>query len=219
MKKNTGNIFIFIGCLLMLCGVLLTCFNIWSQWNAGRASQEILDKMVISETTAPDSDINDENTHNDRESGSAGTYAGEKAYDDGGNMSGIEIDGDVYVGVLDIPALGLTLPVMQEMDYKKLRLAPCRYRGSAEERNLIIAGHNYKTHFGRLGKLSVGDSISFTDVGGNVYNYTVSETKLIDGSNSAEMTAGEWDLSLFTCNLSGAARVTVRCSLADNIQS
>jgi len=30
-----------------------------------------------------------------------------------------------------------------------------------------------------------------------------------------EMTAGEWDLTLFTCTLGGRSRVTVRCELVE----
>ncbi len=198
MKK--GNLFIFIGSLLIFAGIMLSCYNLWSQWQAGRAAQDILSKMAEITTEAYISNNNE----------NISEPASELASDD---MSGVQIDGDVYVGVLNIPKLGLTLPVMKELDYKKLRFAPCRYKGSVEEKNLIIAGHNYNTHFGRLKQLSEGDEISFSDVNGNSYDYTVCETDLIDGKNSTEMSAGEWDLSLFTCNLSGAARVTVRCRL------
>ena len=42
-----------------------------------------------------------------------------------------EIEGNGYIGLLEIPALGLSLPVMSEWSYPNLKLAPCRYSGSA----------------------------------------------------------------------------------------
>ena len=71
-----------------------------------------------------------------------------------------EIDGYGYIGYLSIPALGLDLPVMSEWDYGRLKIAPCRYYGSTKTDNLVIAAHNYKVHFGYLGNLQSGDSVT-----------------------------------------------------------
>ena len=65
-------------------------------------------------------------------------------------MPVLQADGKSYIGVLDIPALGLSLPVMSQWSYPNLKLAPCRYTGSAYSGNLILAGHNYPSHFGGL---------------------------------------------------------------------
>ena len=37
-----------------------------------------------------------------------------------------DIDGNEYIGYLTIPALGLELPVMAELDSARLETAPCR---------------------------------------------------------------------------------------------
>lgn len=191
MIRN-GNLFIIIGLILMLGGAGLMGYNLISERNAGKSAAEVLDKMsVISEEPSE-------------------AVSSEEVTTEGG-VSSVEIDGDKYIGILKISSLGLDLPVMKELDYPKLRIAPCRYKGSVEDGGFIIAGHNYKTHFGRLKDLKSGDEVCFTDVDGNVYNYTVSETELINGTDVSEMESGDWDLSLFTCNFSGACRVTVRC--------
>ena len=126
-------------------------------------------------------------------------------------MSQIKISGRQYIGILTIPALGLKLPVLSEWSYPGLRLAPCRYSGSAYDKDLVIAGHNYTQHFGRLKTLSPGDAVSFTDVDGNVFSYQVAEIDTLQPKAVQEMVSGEWPLTLFTCTLSGQARVTVRC--------
>ena len=118
---------------------------------------------------------------------------------------------DRFCGKLTVDALGLTLPVHSEWDYARLKTAPCRYVGTARAGNMVIAAHNYDSHFGRLRRLTVGDAVTFKDVDGTVYRYTVKEVVTLDGTAVEDMRAGEWDLTLFTCTKSGKQRVTVRC--------
>ena len=130
-------------------------------------------------------------------------------------MPTVTVEGNDYIGQLDIDALGLSLPVISEWSYPALKVAPCRYTGSAYQDNMIIAAHNYSSHFGRLSQLSAGDAVRFTDVDGNVFTYTVSQIEDLPGTAIEEMQAGDWDLTLFTCTLGGQTRVTVRCTRAD----
>ena len=130
-------------------------------------------------------------------------------------MPTVTVEGNDYIGQLDIDALGMSLPVISEWSYPALKVAPCRYTGSAYQDNMIIAAHNYSSHFGRLSQLSAGDAVRFTDVDGNVFTYTVSQIEDLPGTAIEEMQAGDWDLTLFTCTLGGRTRVTVRCTRAD----
>ena len=127
------------------------------------------------------------------------------------------IDSTAYLGVLYIPALGLELPVISDWSYPDLRVAPCRYTGSVEEGDLVIAAHNYGCHFGSISSLSTGDEIIFTDGEGVMRTYSVVNSELIGGRDAASMEGGseEWDITLFTCNLSGTSRVTVRAALVE----
>ena len=84
-----------------------------------------------------------------------------------------------YIGVLDLPALNLSLPIMSDWDYERLKMAPCRQFGSAATDDLVIAGHNYINHFGSLGMLKAGDSVTFTGTDGAVNTYVDSETATI----------------------------------------
>ena len=122
-----------------------------------------------------------------------------------------EVDGILYIGVLEIPSLELELPVISAWSDALLKLAPCRYLGSAYLDDLIIAGHNYRGHFGGLPALTEGDEVAFTDVAGNRFVYAVSLVEQLPGTAIQEMEAGDWDLTLFTCDAGGTARVTVRC--------
>ena len=121
------------------------------------------------------------------------------------------VDGVDYIGVLHIPSLGLELPVISRWSYDDLRIAPCRYSGSAYLGNMVICGHNYSAHFGKLKSLQPGDTVSFTDMDGNEFSYTVEELEVLRPTAVEEMTVGDWELTLFTCTLDGKSRVAVRC--------
>ena len=126
-------------------------------------------------------------------------------------MQTMEVGGQEYIGVLDIPALGLSLPILLNCDSSLLKLSPCRYTGSFLDDSLILAGHNYRSHFGSIGNLTGGDAVFFTDVTGEVYTYEVTDVETISGSDTEAMASGDWDLTFFTCTLSGTSRIAVRC--------
>ena len=121
------------------------------------------------------------------------------------------IDGRDYVGVLEIPTLTLTLPIINEWSYSGFRVAPCRYSGSAYTDDLVIAAHNFNSHFGKLKNLPLGSLVCFTDMDGNRFVYEVVAAETLPPTAVEEMTSGEWGLSLFTCTPGGSYRTTVRC--------
>ena len=87
--------------------------------------------------------------------------------------------------------------------------------GSAYTGDLVIAAHNYISHFGNLKRLQLGDSVTFTDMEGNKFHYEVEVLETLASTAVEEMTSGKWDLSLFTCTVGGQQRVTVRCKLVE----
>ena len=106
-------------------------------------------------------------------------------------------------------------PVMSDWSYPRLKISPCRYAGTAYKNGFVIAGHNYRRHFGLLSRLAVGDQVTFTDVDGNAFCYQVTEVQVLNPTAIEEMVSDDWDLSLFTCTLGGQTRLTVRCEKVD----
>lgn len=127
------------------------------------------------------------------------------------DMTEVEIDGYTYVGYLSIPDIELELPVMSEWNYARLKLAPCRYTGSTKTGNLVICAHNYTRHFGPIRNLTPGDAVYFTDMDGMIWKYEVVVLDVLSSTAIEDMTASDYDLTLFTCTYGGATRVTVRC--------
>lgn len=195
MKK--GTIWMSAGLLLILAALFLTVYNVWDESRAGKAADEVVAQL---EEEIPDEE---------EESGELADY---QKYPDM-EMPTKEIDGVRYIGTLEIPAFGLKLPIISEWSDSNAKIAPCRYAGSAYSKDIIIAGHNYRTHFAKIENLVGGDLIIFTDVEGNRFEYQVVEMEVLDGTAVEEMKSGDWDMTLFTCTYSGRTRMTIRCSL------
>ena len=119
-----------------------------------------------------------------------------------------------YIGVLDLPALNLSLPIMSDWDYERLKMAPCRQFGSAATDDLVIAGHNYINNFGSLGMLKAGDSVTFTGTDGAVNTYVVSETATISPTETEKVTESGYPLVLYTCTYGRQSRIVIYCSRA-----
>ena len=206
-KTRLGNVLLAAGALFLAAALLLTGSNLVETYQAGQASAR-LSQAVFSRI---------ESQTQEADSLSQATLAGgeeetpEHLLNPEMEMPVEEIEGNGYIGLLEIPALGLSLPVMSQWSYQNLKLAPCRYSGSAYTGNFTIAGHNYSTHFGPIGGLNAGDSITFTDMQGNRFAYEVQVVETLEATAVEDMVSEEWDLTLFTCDLSGESRITVRC--------
>lgn len=124
----------------------------------------------------------------------------------------MEIDGVSYDGYLSIPALSLKLPIAEKWNEEQLKVSPCTYSGHTAETGWVIAGHNYKRHFGNLKKLQIGDEIDFIAPNKEVYVYEVQEKEILDPYAVVEMTESDYPLTLYTCTYGGRERYTIRCS-------
>lgn len=196
--KRNGTGMIVGGLLLLAAALFLTGYNLWDEQRAGNEAASVLEQVLqVQEDTVAFS-TTEAFSYN---------YPTSKM-----QMPSTSIDGNRYIGVLEFPKLGLTLPIISEWSEAKLRIAPCRYHGSVYAGDLVIAGHNYRSHFGRLQNLSVGDQVRFIDMDGNNFEYDVVEIEELDGTAIEEMVTGDWDLTLFTCTYSGQTRFTVRCA-------
>ena len=51
---------------------------------------------------------------------------------------------------------------------------------------------------------------------GMIWEYEVAAVDILQPTDIEDMTAGDYDLTLFTCTYGGQSRVTVRCEGMDN---
>lgn len=190
-EKKRGNILIISGLLLLAMAICLTGYNLVSGELAAERTEQILETLTMNVPEPLESP--------------------DYLYDEDVEMPVIFIDGKAYIGILNIPALGLKLPVLSEWSYPNLRFAPCRYDGSVYKNDMIICAHNFPCHFGRLKYLSIGTELTFIDMDGNFFLFEVSGVEILQPTATAKMKSGEGDLTLFTCTVGGQNRVTIRC--------
>lgn len=130
-------------------------------------------------------------------------------------MPVVEVDGNDCIGYLSIPAAELKLPVFNTYSEVKLNIAPCRYYGSLETDDLVIAGHNFYSGFEKLKQLNKKDTVLFTNMNGETYTYRVEDTEMLKPSEVTDMVESNYELTLYTCNYSGSERFTVRCRIVE----
>lgn len=190
MPKKVGIAIVAVGAVLILSALLLLLYNRYEDARAGREAADLLAKMRAA-MEAGRSDLEPE-------------------------LPVVEVDGYGYVGYVEIPALELELPVMAEWDYDRLKIAPCRQFGSSRTDDLVIAAHNYQTHFGRLKELEAGETVRFTDMEGIVNTYAVAKNETLNPTEVDEVQNSGYDLVLYTCTLGGRTRVTVFCNRVES---
>ena len=187
MPKKSGVILISLGAVLILAALLLFLHNRSEDRRAGQEAESLLEDARSAMAADTDPEPQEE-------------LAEEITYD--------------YAGVIAIPDLSLELPVIDQWSYARLKVAPCRQSGAAADGDLVIAAHNYKSHFGYLDRLEPGASVIFTDMEGTVYRYAVEEIRQLapeDAEDVSSVFSSEYPLVLYTCTPGGKARVAVFC--------
>ena len=188
MPKKSGVILISLGAVLILAALLLFLYNRGEDRRAGQEAESLLEdaRSAISANAAPEEPQEEP--------------VEEITYD--------------YAGVIAIPDLSLELPVIDRWSYDRLKVAPCRQSGAAADGDLVIAAHNYKSHFGYLDRLQPGASVIFTDMEGTVYRYAVEEVCRLEPEDAEDVSSvfsSEYPLVLYTCTPGGKARAAVFC--------
>lgn len=210
MKTKIGIALIVLGLVLISGALGLFAYNSSLEEKAGEASDVIMPQLV------------EEIQHRQAEAPSQRPLQ-QLPLDlpevEARELPVVEIDGHGYIGFLTIPVLNMERPVMADWDDDKLQIAPCRYSGSTYTEDLVIMAHNYWTHFGKLNQLKLGDQVLFTDMDGITTTYEVSARDVLAATAVEEMTAGEYDLTLFTCTYGGKSRITIRCSRIEDAAS
>ena len=220
-RRRGGGILIFLGIALIAAAAGLFAYNIWDGRRAAAASQAIVEALDdlesgLENTPAPAPRRRGRTDVDDRVNG------GDPFYFEDKEMPTETIDGYRYIGTLELPSLGLRLPVMDQWDYTRLKISPCLYSGSYFTDDMVICAHNYERHFSPVKWIDIGADVYFVTVDKVVYHYTVSNREtlqptavstMVENQNNTNGMASveNWDLTLFTCNTGGQTRCAVRC--------
>lgn len=212
MRSKIGAICMILGAVLLLGALSLFLYNQHVSTKAGEASAQVMSQLT--QIIEDHQQATDPQTPTGSPETSPSVPVLPDPLDPGSlEMTEVEIDGNRYIGYLSIPSRGLELPVMADWDYDKLEIAPCRFAGTLKGENLVILGHNYRRHFRPLQSITVGERVYFVDTEGTVTAYEVVAIDVLAPTAVEEMTAGDYDLTLFTCTFGGKTRLTICCDL------
>ena len=105
------------------------------------------------------------------------------------------------IGRLELPALGLHVPILNNYDVNSLRKGAGRVRGTAVPGglgNFVVAGHR-DTYFRPLRRIGKGMTMHVVTQQGS-FDYTVDSTSIVDPSDLDVLDIGERpEMTLITC--------------------
>ena len=199
MRKHRGTALILAGLTLFFAAGGLAVYNYADDSRASSQSAAVLDALAEAITQ-----------NAEEKAAEAAVPAPADAVPE---MATVVKDGNEYIGVIEIPSLDITLPVLADWSYEKLKISPCRYTGSYYTDDFVICAHNYRSHFNGLRWVDMGAEVLFTTADGVLYRYVIVNRETLQPNENEAMTNpdADWDLTLFTCYIGGATRCTIRC--------
>ena len=143
------------GIVYLLLALSLFAYNRITDFRAGKFSEKVMEEMseyIRSENTKKPEQHNQDT---------------DKGIEESRENQAVRFEGYDFIGYLTIEKLSLNLPIMSDWNYDRLNISPCRYSGGVKTSDLVIAGHNYSSHFGNLSYLKRGDIVLYTDFSEN----------------------------------------------------
>ena len=210
MKRRKGTVLILSGILMLVAAVGLTVYNFSDDSRAENQSRQAFNFVVEAITqNAAENQASAQSPSALLPASAAGTVP---------EMPTVEKDGSPYIGVIEIPSQGISLPVLADWSYENLKIAPCRYAGSYYADDLVLCAHNYRSHFNPLRWVDMGEDVYFTTAAGETIHYVIANRETLQPSENEKLVtpSDEWDLTLFTCYVGGATRCVIRCLRAEN---
>ena len=127
-------------------------------------------------------------------------------------MSSLEIDGDSFVGIIEVPVYESKLPIYASWDTDKLNRFPCRFFGSVYNKTLMIGGSENDGQFDFITQISLGDSVCITDTMGVRYTFQVSSIRRCKDISADKLLSEESSLIFFAKNSLDFDYVVVYCN-------
>lgn len=131
------------------------------------------------------------------------------------------------VGVVKIPKINLTYPILSKTTDALMKVAPCKFHGANpnEVGNLCIIAHNYRrkgVFFSDVEKLVIGDIVEIQDLSQRTIQYEVYDIHTVLPDNvddTTQRTNGRKEVTLITCTDDSQQRIIVRCKEKNNKKS
>lgn len=191
-KQIIPKICVLLGTCLLLVGALLLVF--W-QWNINYSIQksETYVETLRNLIPEPQGAVLEERSDN--------------------RMPILSVDGEDFVGVLEMPQYDSALPV--GADWGNLTKHPCRFSGNIYDSTMQIGATSQKGQYDFYREISVYDTVVFTDMEGNRYTYTVTNLQYESHADQTALNQKEASLTLFIKNVYDFEYLIVSCDIAN----
>jgi hypothetical protein len=127
-------------------------------------------------------------------------------------MSVLSVDEIDFVGLIELPRYESTLPVCA--DWGKTSKYPCRFSGSIYDGTMQIGATTQKGQYDFYRELSVGDTVSYIDVEGNRYTFTITSLRYEKHVDQAVLQQKEAALTLFIKNIYSFEYLIIFCDVS-----
>ena len=203
------------GCMLAAALGLLFYFH-WQDRRAGAAADELTGQveavLQAEERIAPEDGRQVASDETEKVPVTEDSSEEKQETDDEALHQALVALPEGVMGLIEFPEYERVLPVMGVYDEELLRQYPCVYGADeCQEGQMIIAGHNYQSHFRCIRDFSPENEVIFTALDGEKTVYEVVKREEISGNDRKALLAGGWDLTLFTCAINRQNRVVIRC--------
>lgn len=147
--------------------------------------------------------------------GAADTTAPDSAspYLETANLSGYEV-----TGILQIPDLNRSWPIITSGDAAATAKIPSIYGGNPASGDLVIADGADNQQFSGLKDLPDGSEVVFTDISGREYRYQIATVETVPSSKLSAISRHRerWDAAIITPSFSGRSQIVTRLVKSEN---
>lgn len=236
-KKKLYKIDFFISIFLLCLLFSYYIYGEYDRYKGEKKSQEILDSMVIADSSKTyvyddttvkvedeattiifDSNADTEESVTLNTSVLEEAVVKEKAAVQEQNVMVSEEGTEYYtIGIINIPEIELSYPILSTCTDELLRISPCKFWGCDpnEVGNFCVIAHNYRNNkfFSKVPNLSIGSIIEIVDTNGRKVKYEVYDTFVVaedEVDSTSQLTNGRKEVTLITCTNDSQNRVIVK---------
>ena len=185
--------------ILGIAGITLIVLSmgllLWSQWKIDQAQKQNAAVVANMRDMLPD-----------------GTPGNPAEYVPG-EMPVLQLGGVDYVCMLEIPGLGIALPVQNQWEAEVLRQRPCRFWGSVYDGTCILGGSGQRGQFAFCAQLDLGNILYLTDMQGARFSFRVAHIQRAQDVRFEKLSHAEYPLTLFMRQEYSSEYIIVRCVL------
>ena len=128
-------------------------------------------------------------------------------------MTMLSVDKIDFIGILEMPRFNSKVPVCAY--WGNVSKYPCCFSGSIYDRTMQIGATSQKGQYDFYREISVGDTILFTDMEGNRYNYTITNLRYAKHADQSSLNRTDSALTLFIKNMYDFEYLIISCNVSN----